>query len=304
MAGVLEFLTVQLYLSAVAESHKSAPVLSASSSTAAMPHPLLSATAARWHKPVFVAFLVVWLVNAVLLWLRIELPPGARWIEALFPLLAVATTLLALGRRLPLQNVITAACVIGSISTGIVTVGVATGFPFGPIVFGDSLGEKLFQVVPWAIPLLWVVLIINGRGVARLMMRPWRKTNFYGFWVMGLTCLLVVCFDLGLEPFAVQAKGYWVWPLGRAVASWYTAPWANFLAWFITALAILTFTIPWLINKQPIKQPMDYHPLIVWFLLNLWIASGNALHQLWLAVAVTIVSSAVAIVFATRGAHW
>ena len=267
-------------------------------------HPLLSVSAGRWHKPVFIVFLVVWLANALLLWLRVELPSNGRWVEALFPLLAVATTLLALGRRLPLQNVLTAACLILAMSAGILAVGVATGFPFGPIAFGDLLGDKLFRVVPWSLPLLWVVLIINGRGVARLMMRPWRKTNFYGFWVIGLTCLLVVGFDFGLEPFAVQAKGYWVWPLGRGIASWYTAPWANFLAWFIMTLAILTFTIPWLINKQPIKQPMDYHPLIVWLLLNALIVSGNALHQLWPAVVLGAVVTGVAALFAIRGARW
>jgi putative membrane protein len=267
-------------------------------------HPLLSISARRWHKPFFIGFLLVWLINELLLWMRIELPANARWIEALLPLLAFATTLLALGRRLPLQNVLTAACLILAMSTGILAVGVATGFPFGPIAFGDLLGDKLFRAVPWSLPLLWVILIINGRGVARLMMRPWRKTNFYGFWVIGLTCLLVVSFDFGLEPFAVQAKGYWVWPLGRGVASWYTAPWANFFAWFITTLAMLTFTIPWLINKQPIKQPMDYHPLIVWLLLNGCLLTGNAIHQLWPAVILGAAVNGLAAVFAIRGARW
>ena len=74
----------------------------------------------------------------------------------------------------------------------------------------------MLGVVPWPLPLLWVVLVINARGVGRLVMRPWRKTNFYGFWVIGLTCLLVLAFDLGLEPFAVEVKGYWLWPLGEA----------------------------------------------------------------------------------------
>jgi len=38
---------------------------------------------------------MVWLANALLLWLRVELPSNGRWVEALFPLLAVATTPLA-----------------------------------------------------------------------------------------------------------------------------------------------------------------------------------------------------------------
>lgn len=259
----------------------------------------------RWHKPVFILFLLAWVVNNVFLWLRIEGLDYIRWMEALLPLLALFTTLLALSRRLPLQNVLTAAGLIAFIALTVMTVGVMSGFPFGPIVFGDTLGEKLFHTVPWTIPVLWVVLIINGRGVARLIMRPWRKTNFYGFWVIGLTCLLVLCFDLGLEPFAIDVKGYWLWPLSRTmVSSWHGAPWANFLGWFITALGIMAFTIPWLINKHPVKQPTDYHPLIVWILLNAWIAGGNALHQLWLPVGVGLIGLAAAVCFAVRGARW
>jgi Carotenoid biosynthesis protein len=158
----------------------------------------LSPWAARWHKPTFIAFLVVWVLNVVLLVLRLEVPPGFRMLSAAFPLLACATTLLALGRRLPLQNVLTSACIIASIATGVLAVAVTTGFPFGPIVFNETLGEKIFQTVPWVLPVLWVIMVINGRGVARLIMRPWRKTNFYGFWVIGLTCALVVWFDVAV----------------------------------------------------------------------------------------------------------
>ena len=78
----------------------------------------------------------------------------------------------------------------------------------------------------------------------------------------------------------------------------------NFFGWLISALGILIFTIPWLINKQPIKRAVDYHPLIVWLLLNLWVATGNALHDLWPAVAVTALGNAIAMVYAVRGARW
>ena len=264
----------------------------------------LSPSAGRWHKPVFILFLVVWAVNWVLLVLRVQLPAQGRWIEALLPILAAATSVLALGRRLPFQNVLMAVVVILGLSTAIVAVGALSGVPFGPVVYSDGLGERVFTVVPWPMPLLWVALIINGRGVARLIMRPWRKTNFYGYWVIGLACALAVLFDLGLEPFAVHVKGWWIWLSGVATLSWHTAPWVNSLGWFIAALAILALAIPWLINKQPIKQPMDYQPLVVWLLLNLWVATGNALHGLWWAVGVTLVGNAVAAVYAVRGARW
>ena len=282
-------------------SASSLPVLDAPAGTA---KGRLSPFAAQWHKPVFIAFLVTWILNLVLLVLQLQLPSGWGVLRAALPALACATTLLALGRRLPFQNVLMSAGIIASIAVGVLAVGVVTGFPFGPIVFNETLGGRLFETVPWVLPVLWVILIVNGRGVARLIMRPWRKTNFYGFWVIGLACALVVWFDAGLEPFATGTRAYWIWPLRPTLASWYSAPWANFFGWFMTALGILVFTIPWLINKQPIKQATDYHPLILWAMLNLFLAVGNAMEQHWLAVFVSLLGNGTAAVFAVRGARW
>jgi len=266
--------------------------------------PSLSPTARRWHKPMFILFLVAWAVNTAITGLRIELPLGFGWIEALLPVSAVLTTLLALACRLPLQNVLMAGVTISSLAAGILAVGATTGTPFGPIIFTDRLGECLFQVVPWTLPCLWVVLIINGRGVARLIMRPWRKTNYYGFWVIGITCLLVVLFALGFEPFAARVKHYWLWQTAQGTANWYTAPWVSFLGWFLTAVAIVALSIPWLINKLPVKQPMDYQPLIVWMLMNLWPAAGNVGGGLWTPVLLAVAVNDIVAVYAIRGARW
>jgi uncharacterized membrane protein len=264
----------------------------------------LSPTVARWHKPVFIVFLVVWAVNWILLWLRIDLPAEGRGLEAMLPLTAAATTLLALGRRLPFQNVLTAGVMISGLSAGIIAVGALSGVPFGPVVYSEAFGGPLFGAVPWPLPLLWVALIISGRGVARLIMRPWRKTNYYGYWVIGLTGWMLVLFDLGFEPFAVLVKDWWVWLSSQTTLSWHSAPWINFLGWFVAAVSILAVTIPWLINKLPVKQPVDYHPLIVWLLLNVWVATGNALGELWWAVAVALAGNLVVAVYAVRGARW
>ena len=281
------------------------PTAPAPAPVAALPPiPSLSGTALRWHKPVFILFLVVWVANAGLTGLRLELPAGFGWVEALLPLTAALTTLLALAQRLPLQNVLMAGVWIMSLAAGILAVGALTGMPFGPFIYTEAAGERAFDVVPWAMPLLWLVLIINARGVARLIMRPWRKTNFYGFWVIGLACALVVIFALGFEPFATRVKHYWVWESAATVRGWYSAPWVNFLGWFLAALAITALSIPWLINKHPVKQPMDYQPLILWSLLNLWPAIGNAGHQLWLPVLVSLAGNGVAIAWAIRGARW
>ena len=67
---------------------------------------------------------------------------------------------------------------------------------------------------------------------------------------------------------------------------------------------MIAFTMPWLINKLPIKQPMDYHPLVVWLLLNGWVLTGNAMHGLGSAVALSLIGNTLAAVCAIRGARW
>ena len=263
-----------------------------------------STALAPLHKPFFILFLLCWFVNEALLGLRVDLPTEWRWVEGGLLVSALFSTLLSLGRRLPAQNVLMTTVVVSGLATGFMSIAALTGVPLGPFVYTEHLGDKLFNLVPWPIPIVWVLVIINGRGVARLAMRPWRKTNYYGFWVIGLTCLFAVVFDFGLEPFAVYVKGLWVWMASKTALSYYTAPWVNFLGWFIIPLSILAFSIPWLINKQPVKQAMDYHPLIMWLLLNLYLTTGNALQMRWTAVAISLCGNAVIAFYAIRGARW
>jgi len=256
----------------------------------------------RWHKPVLILCLLCWLVSVVWSNLGMGAAGIGGWLDGLFLCSATLATLVALGRRLPLQNVVMTAVIIAAVSGTVVSLTSVSGVPFGPLQYTAFFGERIFNVLPWPVPLGWIFLVVNGRGVARLIMRPWRQTNYYGYWVMGLTCLLAVILDLGLEPFAVAVKGYWVWQTPEAVPAWYTAPWVNFLSWFVAVLAILIAVMPWLINKHPLKQPMDYQPLILWLMLSGWIAAGNASHQLWPAIFVSLIGNAVATVFAIRGA--
>ena len=65
-----------------------------------------------WHKPAFILCLLCWAGNLVLTALQINYSPVGRWFEGLFVFFATASTLLALGRRLPLQNVLATAVLI------------------------------------------------------------------------------------------------------------------------------------------------------------------------------------------------
>src|ERR1044072_3287796 len=133
-----------------------------------------------------VSFLLVWVETAF----RLSLPGKPGWAETILLFTATAATLVSQPRQLPAQNVLLATLIIAVIAGAAQAVGVLTGIPFGPFVFMDAAGPKLFNVLPWSIPFLWVVIIFNSRGVARLILRPWRKSRLYGFRLIGVTATL------------------------------------------------------------------------------------------------------------------
>lgn len=253
------------------------------------------------HRPVFLSFLAA--LAFAIVRLMLGFAEGWAATQALLWLAAATTAVVGLSRRLPGQNVSTAILLITGMAVTIGYVGDRTGIPFGPRLFTDRLGVRVAGL-PWTWPLVWLVAVLSARGVARLIMRPWRKTTYYGFWVIGVACALVVAFGLALEPFAVRIGRFWIWRIEPTVWSWYGAPWVNFFGWLATSLGILGFTTPWLINKQPVKQPTDYHPLVIWSLLICYFSAGAIREGLWSAVVVNVLGLCLAAGLAIRGARW
>jgi uncharacterized membrane protein len=224
-------------------------------------------------------------VGALLMTFQVTPSKYSPLFEGLFLVLAAALTMANHARRLPVENAIMAAIFIAVISSLVQIIGVKTGIPFGPLNYTENFGPKLFHLLPWSIPIIWVVFLLNSRGVAKLILRPWRTANYYGFWIMGLTCLLTVMLDFGLEPFATRINHLWSWKMINPILSWYDSPWVNFLGWGATSLLILVFTTLWLINKRVSQQDtFDYSPLVLWLTFNFFFAAINARHELlWAA---------------------
>ena len=236
---------------------------------------------------------------------RILNPPGKPgWPEALLLLLATAGTITALSRQLPAQNVLLAAFIIALLGGAVHALGVTMGIPFGPFLFGAEAGPQLFTTLPWSMPLVWIVVILNSRGVARLILRPWRKVRNYGFWLIGLTALLAMLFDLALDPFASRAKHYWLWLPTKFPATWQGAPLVNFFSWGAVSLLILAFATPALINKNAAKRTVDFHPLALWLGAVLLFGISSAQHEMWPPVVLDGVLMVAAATFAIRGGRW
>jgi uncharacterized membrane protein len=236
--------------------------------------------------------------------LALDLPGKPGWPEALLLVLATAGTITALAQQLPLQNVLLAAGVIALLGGAIHTLGVTMGIPFGPFLFGAEAGPQLFKTLPWTLPLIWVVAILNSRGVARLVLRPWRKIRNYGFWLIGLTALLTAMFDFALDPFAARVKHYWLWLPTKFPVTWQGAPLVNFFSWLAVSLLVLAFITPALINKNPVRRTPDFHPLAIWLGAMLLFGLGSRLHGMWPAAALDGVLIVLVATFAIRGGRW
>jgi uncharacterized membrane protein len=245
--------------------------------------------------------LVLWTVIA-----RAPLPGKSGWPEAVLVLTAAMATLASLSRILPGQSILLAAVIIGLFGGLVHGLGATTAFPFGPFVYSEAAGPKFFNVLAWPLPLIWIIAILNSRGVAKLVLRPWRKLKNYGFWLIGVTAMFVMLFDLALEPFAAHSNHYWLWLPTKFPFAWYGAPLVNFLGWLLTALLILAFATPALTNKpsRSKKNPVDYHPLVVWLLALALFATSAFQNQLWSAAALCMLTGVVAAIFAVRGARW
>jgi uncharacterized membrane protein len=206
---------------------------------------------------------------------------------------------------LPLQNVFTAALVTALIGGAAHGFSARTSLPLGPIVFNSTAGAKIFDAVPWTIPLLWIAVVFHSRGVARLALRPWRKAKIYGYWLIALTTLLVVAFDFALEPWAWHVKHLWLWEPTKLAVSWHGATATNFIGWGCVALLLLLFITPSLIRKQPGSHAgPDYHPLICWLAALLLFAVGAVEGKLWWSFGADVAIAAGAGFFAVRGAKW
>jgi hypothetical protein len=135
--------------------------------------------------------------------------------EAVFFGVIAVLTAISLWRELPVQYVIT---------VGVITYGIA------------ALWCLLLRQPCWWLPLI----VLNSRGVSRLILYRWRDREYYGWWLMALTCALST----------VLAPG-WSTPL--------------------LALAMQLSAMPWLIKRRPTADAPSYFPLVNWLGTAAWL---------------------------------
>ena len=108
------------------------------------------------------------------------------------------------------------------VSFGIEWLGVRTGEIFGAYLYGQTLWPSMGGV-PISIGCAWFVMLIASTAVAQKI-APKSLAEGFRFKIPFLVALLMVCFDLLMEPAAVKLD-YWTWMNDHI-------PLQNYLVWF------------------------------------------------------------------------
>ena len=148
-----------------------------------------------------------------------------------------------------------AACCIAGLSFAVEHIGVTTGVPFGRYSYSEVLGFKVGGDVPLPIPFAWLLVVAGAIGAARLLGVGRR-------WLLLAAPLLVLFFDLLLEPFAVYTMGYWLW---IESGPYYGVPTANFVAWAGTGLVLSAITLA-LTSRTPEPHALPFIPALLYVL--------------------------------------
>lgn len=140
------------------------------------------------------------------------------------PMLAFALYLPTEGRARMLRLLLLGSLIGGASEL----VGTTTGFPFGEYLYTAWLGPKILDHVPWFIPPSWFAMSVVGYDLAaRLSGRRWMR--------VGLTALLMVAWDVSLDPAMSMAFPFWTYPEGGV---FYGMPLSNWAGWFFVSALI------------------------------------------------------------------
>jgi len=172
-------------------------------------------------------------------WLRID-PSAPAMYGAAFVvfarghvLLAAAALFIVLARRAG-KRWIPSLVAIYVVSLSSELAGTTVGLPFGPYSYTDGLGPKWFGHVPLLIPLSWFVMTVPSYAIARRIVGARRWMG------VAVGSLVLLSWDLALDPAMSHATKYWVW---GASGPYYGMPWLNLFGWYATGLALMSILL-------------------------------------------------------------
>ncbi|MGI8813365.1 MAG: isopentenyl-diphosphate Delta-isomerase [Pyrinomonadaceae bacterium] len=172
------------------------------------------------------AAVVIFLIIGAFFMANVTLPSWSHYVSAINVILFSLPALWALKLWLGVRDALLLSVALGIFALAIESFASATGFPYGEFAYSDSLGFKLFGLVPWTVALAWTPLILAGYAIARLC-----SANFVAR--VAAAAAIATAFDIVIDPGAVLL-GFWHYADGGA---FYGVPLSNFGGWFLSGCA-------------------------------------------------------------------
>ena len=175
--------------------------------------------------------------------------PGTEWVSIVMMLGIAAISYIALVRDSGYKWIIFLV-LSGLLAVGFEYLGIHTCFPYGCFTYGDILGIKLRNTVPWTVFVWWTPLIIWVYAVLRKYLQS--RWLIIVIWAIFLTLI-----DMVLDPGAVLL-GFWAFDAG---GWYYNVPWSNFGGWLISGSVGMSLAYGLL----------HTHKVSVWWTYSAWL---------------------------------
>ncbi len=172
------------------------------------------------------------------------------WLTAATTLAGFGFALLHAGGREGWKRALRLLGLVFAVSLLFESVGVATGWVYGPYHYTLKLGPLFLGLVPYLIPVAWFMMMYPSFVIAdRLVPRAWRP----GWRLLALAAvggMAMTAWDLVMDPVMVSA-GNWVWDTSGV---YFGIPLQNFWGWWLTVF--VTFALYQLLSGRSV-QPAD-----------------------------------------------
>jgi uncharacterized membrane protein len=198
---------------------------------------------------IFLIILFVFFPFGIIFMLRGLITPGYAWVVSSY---IAVIAVLSVTYLLSITEKITSLFFIGAVlilATGAEAVSLRTGYPFGHYAYSGYFVPFLPGAVPLAITLLWLIISINSFLICRLLINNPKNP----FIVPFAAALIILAFDVLLEPFGSFINKYWIWDNNYI-------PVYNFVSWYI-----IGFMFTFMLEKTTIFIPtsMDARRIVM-----------------------------------------
>ena len=157
------------------------------------------------------------------------------------------------------------------------TVGVVTGWVYGPYHYTDMLGPRFLGLVPYLIPIAWFMMIYPSQVISERLLEGrrlggWRRA----LGLAAVASVVMTSWDLLMDPMMVQ-MGAWVWDVPGA---YFGIPVHNYAGWIATTFVIYAI-YRWIEPRLPRVSNGGNRMarLAVWAFLVTWLGNTSAALQ-------------------------